>query len=49
MSATNVSVILILAALIGPNRARSPDAGNLALATGCVGLLVLAIEITRRV
>lgn len=38
-------LILILTATIGLNRAKSPDAANLTMATGCVGLILLAIEI----
>ena len=38
-------VALTLGALIGLKRARSPDEGNLAMLTCCVGLVALAIEI----
>lgn len=40
-----VPLALVLASLVGLNRARSPDAGNLAIMTGCVGLILLAIGI----
>lgn len=41
----SVPIALILGSLVGLNRAKSPDVGNLAIATGCVGLALLAIEI----
>jgi hypothetical protein len=38
-------IIMILISMIGLNRARSPDIANLAMATGCVGFVLLAIKI----